>query len=404
MGSVRSLEAADRLLVIFSDVEMGAGGLFDDFPHSDVLGELLLSYNKAPYDELAVEVVFNGDTFDLLKTAYLDQHPRHITRDVALGKLSRIAAAHPKFFEALRTLLRDAKAPRHVHFVVGNHDPELLFPEVQQLIRTLCAANEQVCFPGFELNIGQVHFEHGHQQDPMFRMDPKVPYADFNGTEVLNISWGSVGMLETAIPLQPLLYFHDRLKPKAELLRLIPQIKELLMALFWRYWTRDYWKDYFRSKDPTQKLTWSMMKELAWRFGSQNPEVTVNRNLERQLAVGSAHTLHFVGHQHQQCVWSNGNRKLIQLGCMRNEYMVEDDGKALLAIPKCYAEVSLLDGAPLSSNLLELPAPPAPVGYIPESIFTVVARLDEMLTTDNERAEEESEQKAQEALEAKTES
>ena len=34
---------ADRLLVILSDIEMGAGGWIDDFPHSEWLGQLIRS-------------------------------------------------------------------------------------------------------------------------------------------------------------------------------------------------------------------------------------------------------------------------------------------------------------------------------------------------------------------------
>ena len=39
----------DHLIVIFSDVEMGAGGDTDDFPHSEFLGLLLLAYQNEPY-------------------------------------------------------------------------------------------------------------------------------------------------------------------------------------------------------------------------------------------------------------------------------------------------------------------------------------------------------------------
>ena len=38
----------DRLLLVFSDVEMGAGGVLDDFPHSDWLAELLADYATGP--------------------------------------------------------------------------------------------------------------------------------------------------------------------------------------------------------------------------------------------------------------------------------------------------------------------------------------------------------------------
>ena len=44
---------ADRLLVVFSDVEMGAGGALDDFPRSDFLSNLLLDYCTPEYDGVA---------------------------------------------------------------------------------------------------------------------------------------------------------------------------------------------------------------------------------------------------------------------------------------------------------------------------------------------------------------
>src|SRR5690606_19850451 len=103
-------------------------------------------YNAEPFADLPVTVVFNGDTFDLLKTSYRGQYPTRITADVAVGKLTRIAAAHPGFFERLRRFLRHPGAPRRACFITGNHDLELLFPEVQALLRSLCG--EGVFFPG----------------------------------------------------------------------------------------------------------------------------------------------------------------------------------------------------------------------------------------------------------------
>lgn len=78
-GWSRGRDGADRLLVVLSDIEMGAGGAWDDFPHCDRLGELLLSYAGPEHANRAVDLVFNGDTFDLLKTNVDGAYPRHIT-------------------------------------------------------------------------------------------------------------------------------------------------------------------------------------------------------------------------------------------------------------------------------------------------------------------------------------
>jgi hypothetical protein len=81
---------------------------------------------------------------------------RHITGEVALGKMAVVAGAHPGFFEGLRAFLDHDGAERRAFFVVGNHDPELLYPDVQLFIQTQLGRFEGVNFPGFELQLGRV--------------------------------------------------------------------------------------------------------------------------------------------------------------------------------------------------------------------------------------------------------
>ena len=135
-------QLADHLLLILSDIEMGPGGPVDDFPHSGVLADLLLSYNEGDYGDVAIDLVFNGDTFDLLKTPYEGSFPRHITGAVALGKMVPIMAAHPRFFDAIQRFLDHDRADRRVHFIAGNHDAELAFVELQTLVRQRCGGDE----------------------------------------------------------------------------------------------------------------------------------------------------------------------------------------------------------------------------------------------------------------------
>ena len=234
----------DRIAVVFSDIEMGAGGEVDDFPHSAFLGRLLTSYLEGPHADARIDFVFNGDTFDLLKTQYAGGYPHHITEDVAMAKMSSVAAAHPAFFEAIRGILGHKSGNKRAHFVVGNHDMEILFPGIQRLIRSLCGDVEHVRFPGFELGLGPVHIEHGSQSDPLFRVDPEKPFIDHKGKRFLNISWASIALLDVIIPLPDFLRFFDQLKPRTLAMNMVPEAKELIMSLVWQYWTKDFWRDF----------------------------------------------------------------------------------------------------------------------------------------------------------------
>ena len=224
---------ADRLLVVMSDIEMGAGGETDDFPETDALGRLLLEYNDAAYDQVAVHLVFNGDTFDFLKTPVDGDYPRHVDAVTALAKVSRVAAVHADFFAAVAEFL--SRPDRHVSFVVGNHDAEIVFPEVQDELRRLCGGSPRVTFPGFSFDVGEVHIEHGSQADRMFRMDPDAPLLETDEGRILNLPWGSVALLEVAIPLHPMLHLLDRVRPRRKLFELMPEAKELLLGRYWRY-------------------------------------------------------------------------------------------------------------------------------------------------------------------------
>ena len=96
-------EGIDLVGVILGDIEIGAGGDYDNCPRSDLVGdEIITSCNDSPLRDRPIDLVLNGDTFDLLEMAYLDTHPHHVTTNVALGKIAAIAGAHPRFFGVLR--------------------------------------------------------------------------------------------------------------------------------------------------------------------------------------------------------------------------------------------------------------------------------------------------------------
>lgn len=398
---VHSYGAPDRLVVVFSDIEMGAGGPFDDFPRSDFLAEIIRGYGRDPYRWLATDLVFNGDTFDLLKTSYRGGYPHHVTRDVAIDKMERVAAAHPAFFEALGEFLA-ADDRRRAHFVLGNHDLELLFPAVQAVVRERigAAVGDRVDFPGHSLTIGRMHVEHGSQLDPLFRVEPDRPFFETkSGEKILALSWAAVVLLDVVIPLQPVLYHDDRLKPKDLVLELIPEAKELLTSELWRYWTRKYWRDVWEGSDPLKTVSWTMLKEVVRRLVATDVDVAMDDDLQRRMVESDAFDLYLVGHQHEPGWWSHGRRKVLRTGCLRDEFMIHDRGAAQVHINKTWAEAYLSGPDVVRSHLVEAPAPARPADTMPDSIFACVdelrARLAALRTPGEQAAQD-----AQEAREA----
>lgn len=390
---------ADHLVVVISDIEMGAGGPTDDFPHDDFLADIIRSYAAPPFDTMKVSLVFNGDTFDFLKTSLYGSYPRHINASLAVEKLHRVREAHPTFFSAVSDFLAAAPGRNEAHFIVGNHDLELLFSDVQELIRE-AIGQPGVSFPGFAMDIGDVRIEHGNQSDPLFRMNERALFLPFRNDHILNLPWGCTALIDVALPLQPYLYPLDRLKPRKLLLELMPEVKSLLTGAYWRYWTRDYWGDMIRGRDPVKRISWTMFRELTYRLGSRDPDLNLGDHYQRALMADKGHRLTVIGHLHAAHWWSYGDRKFLQTGCYRDEYMLSDRGRHLTPIPKVHAEVYLRDNRLVRSQLIEVEGPPPPPGHMPDDIFSVVQQVIPMLGSADERAGIERDQERQVVIES----
>ncbi|MEZ4239938.1 MAG: hypothetical protein R3F59_28065 [Myxococcota bacterium] len=358
---------------------MGAGGVLDDFPHSPWLAELLASYDAPPYRDLPVDLVFNGDTFDLLKTSLDDAYPRHVTEGVALAKLRRVLDAHPAFVTGLRAFLTAPDvAPRRAHFVIGNHDAELAFPAVQRALSGAIDA-PGVWFPGFSVDIGDVHIEHGSQDDPMFQVDEHQPLTEWNGDTLLDLPWGAVAILDVMLPMQQQLYALDRVKPRPRVMELIPEVKDLLGSAFWRYYTREYLVDLFNRSDPTRKASWSMLKEVLYRFTTFDPDTSVSAHYQRLVRDQERYRVVVIGHHHSPSWWSWADRKVLQAGCLRDEYVMDRQGTITGLLPKVYVEVFLAKGRAVRSELVEIDGPPPLPTHMPRSILELRDRVAPLL-------------------------
>lgn len=380
---------------------MGGGDANDDFPHSSFLADIIGEYRAGKYADHAVDLVFNGDTFDFLKLAVDGKYPFHITSHIALKKLGTVAAAHGPFFEAIRDFLQSGPGPRRVDFVVGNHDAELVFTAVQKEIVRLCGGDGRIHFPGYQLRIGPVHVEHGHQLDPLFFMDPQRPLISADPEPLLNLSWAAIGLLQIVIPMQPELAFYERLQPRDELMRLVPELTELFNALAWHYWTREFWRTYLLKKDPLLDFSWSILKQVIRRFLFTNSEVVIDKLRLSSTAASGTAQIFVMGHLHQLAHYWIGEKRIIQNGAMRDEYRILAGGSSYTPILKTWIEIELdQDERVVAVDTHERRGPVRPAEELPDSIFDLAPRVRKKLADLGDRAGFQAAQQAQEREES----
>lgn len=396
------MSTSKRAVVIFSDVEMGAPGAVDDFPHADFLAELLAEYTRGRWTELPIDLVFNGDTFDLLKVPVGGAWPHHVDKPTALAKLQTVLEAHQPFVEAVDAFLSAGQGKNRVHFVVGNHDAELLFPAVQQALREACGGHEQLRFPGYELELGPLHIEHGHQLDPLFAMDPERPFVSASPEPLLNLSWAAIGLLSIAMPLHPEFYFYDRLQPRRLLLELVPELKELFTALAWRYWTKDFWRGFLLQKDPLLRFGWTMAKEVVKRVAFRQADVSITPEALAARLDGRRHQLFVTGHLHDLGHSQVGAKRIVQAGAMRDEYHIVAGGTRFQPALKCFVEVMLDGERVIGLSTRELLGPPRPREHLLETVFDLAPAVRGHLEALGDQTKPRAEQRRLERLERPT--
>ncbi len=193
--------------IVVSDLHLGTGipkgalNAFEDFFHDDRFAELLTYYDRLAGDESQVELVLNGDIFDLLQVKVNDMWPAEVTEEIGVEKLRQCLEGHPKFVLALRQFLQ--RPSRRIVYLPGNHDLELWFEAPQKLFLRYVAPGEladRVRFitssDTYYLPEG-IQIRHGHQFERIHRVDYKrITRKRRDKTEVIDMPWGNQWILD----------------------------------------------------------------------------------------------------------------------------------------------------------------------------------------------------------------
>lgn len=211
-------EEARKVKLVFSDFHLGtgvqtpAGGInpLEDFHFDHKFKELLTYYSRGEYEDIEIEIVFNGDMLNLMLTDYHGHFTVVLTENVSLAKIQAILAGHPVFFKALRTFLDHPK--RNLTYVIGNHDQEMLWKGTRALFEE--AVGHLVQWKNTHYQVDGVHIEHGHQFETVNRIDPGRPFLTEGLPEpILNLPWGSLFSIQYIIKLKKQRPMIDKVRP-----------------------------------------------------------------------------------------------------------------------------------------------------------------------------------------------
>jgi UDP-2,3-diacylglucosamine pyrophosphatase LpxH len=210
--------------LVVSDLHLGTGvsegvlNPLEDFYYDERFAELLEHYDKKLSDGTQIELILNGDIFDLLKVQLHGRWPTEITQEVAEQKLRLCLDGHPRFVSALRSFL--SNPDRRLVYLPGNHDLDMWFTAPQELFKRYVApgeAAERVRFitssDTYFLPEG-IQIRHGHQLEHIHRVDYRhMTRKRKDGTEVLDLPWGSLWILEVMNPAKLIKQHIDRVQP-----------------------------------------------------------------------------------------------------------------------------------------------------------------------------------------------
>ena len=344
-------------IFILGDIEMGAGTLTDDFISDKALSSLILQFAEKKHE---VDLILNGDTFDLLKCPYIVDnqltYPRYNTEEVSVGKIRSIYESHPRVFEALRDFVKNSK--HKVYFIIGNHDQDLLYKGVKREIRKILKGSKRnVCFR-LKYNQHKVYVEHGQQYDFLNRMNPERLFLHFKGRILLNVPWISYGIITRFLTLKEQRPFLERINP---LPVLFAEYKSVRREVSWRsleyllksilYYPLRYYND------PTYRFPKSLLGEFYKRLKATHFGVDsiVTKFRKRRWKLFGKNKVLVLGHSHESYIEEKDGWVLIHPDTWRDEYVLNDKTKELTAKPKKYVKVEIYENQDLDWKVVEFP-------------------------------------------------
>ncbi len=194
----------EKSIIVISDIHLGAGeyvngqrNYLEDFHSDDALIEFLEYFNSGEFASREIELVINGDFFDLLAVPFVNFYEDEFwSEDAAKAKMKLILDAHPEVMEALGKFLKNKN--KKITFIIGNHDAELVFESLQKMVIDCIPEDVRERFsillnPDADYRpTEKVCIKHGHEYELAHIFDPNDSIViNEDGKKYFTPPWGS---------------------------------------------------------------------------------------------------------------------------------------------------------------------------------------------------------------------
>lgn len=203
MKFLKKQKKSKKLALVISDLHLGAGPYIqdkknplEDFHFDSELMDFLNYYSTGEFQNKEVELVINGDFFDLLAVPYVPYFDDEFWSETASkDKLKICIEAHIEVMDALNLFLKGKG--KKLTYIIGNHDAEFIFKSLQETFKTYF--DEEVRDKITFLDNGEpyllqkgIYLQHGHEYEDAHKFDPKKSIiTSTKGENYIIPSWGS---------------------------------------------------------------------------------------------------------------------------------------------------------------------------------------------------------------------
>ncbi len=193
-----------KTIIVISDLHLGAGdnvnnrrNFLEDFHYDKELIEFLEYHSAGHFLEREVELVINGDFFDLLAVPFVKYFDDEFWSEKAsLEKLKMIIDAHWGVIAALKDFISFPE--NRIVYIIGNHDAELVFESLRNYILELFPENDRSKFKiiinenSHYVPVDGIVIKHGHEYEiaHQYSIDTCIA-SDINHNKYFIPPWGS---------------------------------------------------------------------------------------------------------------------------------------------------------------------------------------------------------------------
>jgi len=336
-----------RRFFIIGDTEMGKNDVMDDFHDDDTLVSFMDHIGSCEDDE--VTLVLNGDVFDFLKMDYKGEYPRYITEDISLWKMEKVIESHPKVFEAWKKFLEKPNA--RLVFVIGNHDPDVVWSRVQEKIRETLGNASQITFT-HAFDEEHFHVQHGNLIDPFFGFDHEHPILEHKGKKILNLPVGSHIASQLLTPFKAKFGDVEVMYPQKEVFEKYPEYKKEINQMMRKHGFKVFVIDPILNwHDPMYRVSYGRILKHLLKHGFDGVHDDRFLDIEELDTAFGRKELYILSHAHVKKDVKHKDVRYIFVDCWRTEINISTPD--MKQKPKTYVEIEVADDKLVGAELKE---------------------------------------------------